>query len=173
MIKLNRTTEYGLIALRHMSRKRVVEPIGVTSAREISDQYGFPFEITAKTLQKLRDLGLIDSAQGARGGYTLRRELEEITLAEFLQLMEGPQSVVSCVGKPASAESKSAESKSESGKPCEYANRCEVMGVMNDLNSRVVRFLSGINLAELAERPQDRLSGKIVGIEGFAKALES
>src|SRR3954467_14490649 len=94
MIKLNRTTEYGLMALRHMSRKRAE----VTSAREIADTYGLPFEITAKTLQRLKDTGLIQSAQGARGGYTLQRPLGEVNLAEFLNLMEGPQSVVACAG---------------------------------------------------------------------------
>ena len=73
MIKLNRTTEYGLMALRHMSRKQASG--GVTSAREVADSYGLPFEITAKTLQRLRDTGLIQSAQGARGGYTLQRSL--------------------------------------------------------------------------------------------------
>src|SRR4051794_6763963 len=98
MIKLNKTSEYGLIALRHMSRKMASDPSSVTSAREISDQYGFPFEITAKTLQRLRDSGLIQSAHGARGGYSLQKSLYQVSLAEFLEAMEGPQSIVSCCG---------------------------------------------------------------------------
>ena len=79
MIRLNRTTEYGLMALRYISRKQ-----GCTSAREVADTYGLPFEITAKTLLRLKDLGLIQSTQGARGGYTLSRCMKEISLAEFL-----------------------------------------------------------------------------------------
>src|SRR6478609_7493907 len=96
MIKLNRTTEYGLMALRHMSRKQLTSTTEVTSAREVADSYGLPFEITAKTLQRLKDTGLIQSAQGARGGYTLARTLNDVNLAEFLRLMEGSQSVVAC-----------------------------------------------------------------------------
>jgi Rrf2 family protein len=142
MIKLNRTTEYGLMALRHMSRKHSVDPKEVTSAREIADFYGLPFEITAKTLQRLKDTGLIQSAHGARGGYTLQRSLNEVSLAEFLELMEGPQSVVACAG---SSEHKSNE--------CEYGTRCEIKLLMGDLNARVFDFLSGIQLAELAEGP--------------------
>jgi Rrf2 family protein len=137
MIKLNRTTEYGLMALRHMSRKKSE----VTSAREIADSYGLPFEITAKTLQRLRDSGLIQSAQGARGGYTLQRSLSEVSLAEFLRLMEGTQAVVACAGSATE----------ESG--CEYHGRCEIKHVMSGLNARVFSFLSGIRLAELAEDP--------------------
>ncbi len=134
MIRLNRTTEYGLIALRHMSRKQV-ESAGVTSAREIADSYGLPFEITAKTLQRLKDTGLIRSAQGARGGYTLERPLGDVSLAEFLSLMEGPQSVVAC--------------QPTLGKPCEYHVKCEIKGVMDHLNARVFNFLAGIRLDEL------------------------
>jgi Rrf2 family protein len=144
MIKLNRTTEYGLIALRHMNRKRecvsVDVPVEMTSAREIADFYGFPFEITAKTLQRLRDTGLILSIQGARGGYTLQRSLNEITLAEFLELMEGPRSIVSCAPRSRAAD--------DSGQ-CEYEPRCEIRHLMNGLNSRVFRFLAGITLDEV------------------------
>lgn len=141
MIKLNRTTEYGLMALRHMSRKNSSDPKEVTSAREIADSYGLPFEITAKTLQRLKDTGLIQSAHGARGGYTLQRSLDEVSLAEFLELMEGPQSLVFCAGGV--SDSKPGE--------CEYVNRCEIKHLMSHLNSRVFKFLSRIPLAELAQ----------------------
>src|SRR4051812_34433600 len=114
MIKLNRTTEYGLMALRHMSRKSAAHPREVTSAREIADSYGLPFEITAKTLQRLKDTGLIQSAHGAKGGYTLQRSLNEVSLAEFLELMEGPQSVVFCAGGT-----------DHNATGCEYGGRCE------------------------------------------------
>ena len=167
MIRLNRTTEYGLMALRHISRKHLLRPLEVTSAREIADSYGLPFEITAKTLQRLRDTGLIQSAQGARGGYLLLRPLAEISLAEFLNLMEGPQSMVVCASpslptldeaqtsqssNPAvSAPLSTSSSVSSAAAPCEYGKKCEIKHVMNRLNTRFVQFLSDICLAELAE----------------------
>lgn len=144
MIKMNRTTEYGLIALRHMSRKADESSAGaVTSAREVADTYGFPFEITAKTLQRLKDVGLIGSEQGARGGYALKRTLQEITLAEFLDLMEGPQAVVACT-------SLEADPKVLAKSGCEYGGRCEVKHVMTGLNERLKSFLNSIRLSELA-----------------------
>jgi Rrf2 family protein len=140
MIKLNRTTEYGLMALRHMSQKHRSDGCAeVTSAREIADFYGLPFEITAKTLQRLKDTGLIQSAHGARGGYTLQRPLQEVSLAEFLQLMEGPQAVVACATAPQPAH--------ECG--CEYKTKCGIKSPMSDLNARVLQFLSSIRLPEV------------------------
>jgi len=159
MIKLNRTTEYGLIALRHISRKRISDPQGITSAREIADYYELPFEITAKTLQKLKERGFIHSAQGARGGYTLQRELEDITLAEFLESMEGPQSVVACVpfagpGAPSPIFSKKPAIRTSSNDcECEYSGKCEIKGLMTGLNQKVFEFLAGIRLAEITVSP--------------------
>jgi Rrf2 family protein len=160
VIKLNRTTEYGLMALRHMSRKsqhslQSATSCGVTSAREIAESYGLPFEITAKTLQRLKDTGLIQSAQGARGGYTLKRSLTEINLAEFLQLMEGPQSVVACAtGDLAAPGELAVVEPPTTGCSCEYRPKCDIKSVMGDLNARVLGFLSGIRLAELVENRQ-------------------
>ncbi len=146
MIKLNRTTEYGLIALRHIGRKRESDAHAVTSAREIADTYGLPFEITAKTLQRLKERGLILSEQGARGGYLLGRSLDQVTLADFLQMMEGNQALVPCASHADAAES--IEPIKEPG--CEYSGKCEMRGVMSDLNGRVWGFLASIRLSELA-----------------------
>lgn len=150
MLKINRTTEYGLMALRHMSRKGASAE--VTSAREIADSYGIPFEITAKTLQRLKDTGLIQSAQGARGGYTLQKALSEVSLADFLRLMEGPQSVVLCSHVQEPKKSSAAEAPSTDNPcGCEYNVRCEIKDGMSSLNRRLIRMFSEIRLNEILE----------------------
>ena len=148
MIKLNRTTEYGLMALRHMSKKQLKDAHGITSAREISDTYGLPFEITAKTLLRLKDTGLIQSAQGAKGGYTLQRSLETVSLGEFLEMMEGPQTVVACAGSGDVDDSALSVPAGEAGE-CEYGTRCEIKHLMKRVNERVFGLLAEIPLAEL------------------------
>ncbi len=145
MVKLNRTTEYGLIALRYMMGKQSLGDLSVTSARELADRYELPFEITAKTLQRMKESGLIQSAHGARGGYTIARCPSKLNLAEFLELMEGPQAVVGCTNPSLHVALGGA------GNGCEYQKKCQVQGVMSDLNSRVKSFLAGILLTDLAE----------------------
>jgi Rrf2 family protein len=147
MIKLNRVTEYALISLRHMGRKHAADSRAVTSAREISDQYGLPFEITAKTLQRLRDTGLIDSAQGARGGYLLQSNLGQVSLAHFLDMMEGSQGVVACA--PADEARAAVAPSRESVCHCEYRPSCEIRTLMGGLDRRVRGFLESIMLSEL------------------------
>lgn len=138
MVKLNRTTEYALISIRHMVMKLEKNDSSMTSAREISDRYQLPFEITAKTLQRMRDTGIIQSEQGARGGYLLKRKPEDFSLAEFLELMEGPQSVVGCTN-PSTASC-----------ACEYQVHCDMQGMMKGLNDRIRSFLADIRLSEFA-----------------------
>lgn len=133
MLRLNRTTEYGIFALRHLDQKG---PDESASAREIADQFGLPFDITAKTLQRLKDSGLIASAQGSRGGYKLQRPLSQIHLAEFLDLMEGPQNVVACAD--------------EESPSCEYSGRCQIHGVLRGLNGRIKAMLSTVLLSEFS-----------------------
>jgi Rrf2 family protein len=109
----------------------------------VADFYGLPFEITAKTLLRLKDAGLIESAQGARGGYTLLRDLTSISFVQFLEIMEGPQSLVACTSL--------AEQVSEPPCHCDYEPKCEIKSVLNQLNSQVVSFLSQIRLSDLTE----------------------
>jgi Rrf2 family protein len=143
MIRLNRTTEYGLMALRYMSRKPAC-----TSAREIADTYGLPFEITAKTLLRLKDVGLIQSTQGARGGYTLQKKMRDVTLAQFLEMMEGPQFLVSCTAEIGQEQD------------CEYRPRCEIQHVLGDLNLRILKFFANIRLSELTDAHVDQVMSR-------------
>ena len=139
MLRLNRTTEYALIALRHIRQKQLTSPVEPTSAREIADTYGLPFEITAKTLQRLKEIGMIQSTQGARGGYTLSQTLATVNLAQFIESLEGSTAIVTC-----------AEDKKDG---CEYQPRCDIQHLMNGLNARVYHFLAQIHLGDFLEKP--------------------
>ncbi len=138
MVKLNRATEYGLIALRYIRNKGNGE---LTSAREISKEYNLPFEILAKTLQKLKEQGIIGSTFGTRGGYQLSKDLTKLSLLEFLQVMEGNIGVVSCVESSNQSES--------SANCCSYESSCSIRPVMSSLNTKIYDFLSRISLDEL------------------------
>lgn len=140
MLKLNRTTEYGLMALTYIRAKNHGE---LTSAREISDHFGLPFEILAKTLQRLKEQGVIASTYGTRGGYVLARNLSELNLAEFLNMMEGPVSVVACATRD----------ENEAHSACGYKGNCNITRTMTLLNSRFYDFMHRISIEELTRTP--------------------
>lgn len=142
MVKLNRTTEYGLIALTYIKSKAEGE---LTSAREIAERYSLPFEILAKTLQKLKEQEIITSTYGTRGGYVLKRDLRTVSLLEFLKIMEGPVGVVPCVNTA------KVEMTTKSSACCDYETGCSIRPTMSFLNNKVSDFLGRIFLDELTD----------------------
>lgn len=118
------------------------ETLVLTTAREISDLYHLPFEILAKTMQKMKDFGLLVSSQGSRGGYHLSAKLESATLLEFIESLEGNQSVVTCCDR-----------NYPSGSPCEYETHCDSRSraMLGHVNSLVNQTLSKILLRDLLQ----------------------
>lgn len=157
MLKLNRTTEYGLMALTYIRSKAQGE---LTSAREIADHFELPFEILAKTLQRLKEQGLISSTYGTRGGYVLSRDLATLDLAEFLTMMEGPVAVVACQSPDAPTQD------------CGYRGSCNISSTMRTLNSRFTDFLHRISVEELTRSPVEHHLAKADSNSAEAFALQ-
>ena len=80
MLTLNRKSDYALIALTHLGRFRGT----ITSAREIADAYKIPLPLLMNILKQLTREGMIASVRGARGGYRLAVEPENLTVKQVL-----------------------------------------------------------------------------------------
>ncbi len=91
MLQLSKKVEYGLIALRHMATR----PFGtVFTAKELAKEYDLPYELLAKILQKLARAGMVRSLQGVRGGYSLAKRADEMTVAEVINVIEETKPMV-------------------------------------------------------------------------------
>ncbi|MBL7030986.1 MAG: Rrf2 family transcriptional regulator [Candidatus Marinimicrobia bacterium] len=93
MLKLTRKVEYALIALRHMQTMR---PGKLTSAKEIALSHGIPLQLLAKTLQKMAKENIIEAVQGPSGGYRIASNLDQISLKDFFEKLEGPLGMMDC-----------------------------------------------------------------------------
>lgn len=91
MLQLSKKVEYGLIALRHMA----IKPMGqLFTAKELANEYGIPYELLAKVLQKLARAGAIRSLQGVRGGYALVRRPSELTVSAVIRIIDEERPMV-------------------------------------------------------------------------------
>ena len=132
MLKVNRKVEYGLVALKHMMRK----PKGqLTSVREICDNYGTPFDPVAHVLRILNAEGLVQSEQGAHGGYRLQDAAGTTSLAKLIEIIEGPMAFTECMR--------------EEDCRCTMIERCNIISPMQTLNDRLQDFLKSITLQDL------------------------
>ncbi|MFQ6607608.1 MAG: RrF2 family transcriptional regulator [Fidelibacterota bacterium] len=93
MLKFTKKTEYALIALRHL---QLTGNDVLTNAREIAEEYSIPLPLLAKILQELAKKEILRPVQGARGGYKLAVNLSDISMTDFIEMLEGPIGMVDC-----------------------------------------------------------------------------
>lgn len=59
-------------------------------AKDIAERQDIPLRYLEQIFQDLRKAGLVDSKRGPRGGYTLRKDPSELTLAAIVRALQGP-----------------------------------------------------------------------------------
>lgn len=91
---LSKSCIYGLRAVLYLASQA---QDGYVSIREISGRLGFSYAFLTKVLQGLTRAGLLCSQRGPNGGVALARPAGEITLAEIVALIDGPQLFEACV----------------------------------------------------------------------------
>ena len=97
MIKLSKKVEYGLISLLHLATSAAGSKLITT--KEIAQQYHIPSEVLGKVLQALAKSQLVESIQGVKGGYRLRKTLDSIVFGEVIEALEGPIQLTPCTCK--------------------------------------------------------------------------
>src|SRR5271167_4796084 len=75
------------------------EPVRI---RLIADEHGIPSRFLVQILLQLKGAGLVTSTRGAAGGYQLAKAPEDITLAEVMNVTEGPDEEVTTSAAPGS-----------------------------------------------------------------------
>lgn len=70
-----------------------------TDAKTISAQTGVTLRFALKILRKLVGAGIVKSFKGTQGGYEIARPLDEITLKDVIETVEGPYAISRCVGE--------------------------------------------------------------------------
>ena len=129
MLKLSKKVEYGLISMMHMDS---VQNGNLATARELSDLYNIPAELLGKVLQSLAKSQLIVSAQGAKGGYRLARELDRVTLGEVVEAVEGPMHITACQSDPAC---------------CEQYSTCNIKRPVLQVQKQLTDYMYGLPLS--------------------------
>jgi len=93
MVRFSKKIEYSLIALRYIANAKDE----IITAKEISNKYNIPYELLAKILQKLKKENILTSNQGVNGGYQISKPLNEISLSELIEKVEGKTALVECL----------------------------------------------------------------------------
>jgi FeS assembly SUF system regulator len=147
MFRLSKITDYGIVLLVNLARAADESP---RNARELAEEVDLPLPVVSKTLKALARHGLLTSQRGAKGGFLLSRDADNISVANMIEALEGPVALTECNLSVGS---------------CAHEIRCQVRDPWQVINRVVHDALNQIMLSDLARsrfdnvRPLDRLSG--------------
>ena len=103
-MKLTRAGEYAVRCVLYLASQGQGR---LVSRREVADYFDIPDKFLAKIAQQLVKAGIIEIRQGARGGYLLCRNPDNLTLLEVVEAMIGKIALNDCVADTASCKSSS------------------------------------------------------------------
>lgn len=133
MVRLSKKAEYGLIAIRHIAAKSHGD---VVTAKEIAEEYGVPYELLSKVLQKLTRSGLIVSTQGMRGGYSLAKNPNDISVSMIINAIEGTSPAI-------------AQCMTEGPHSCDVFSVCTIKSPLSKVQANIENAFSSMTLAQI------------------------
>jgi len=133
MIRLGKLTDYALVLMTHVARKPV-EQLHTSAA--LSQESRLPLPTVTKVLKKLQQGVLLTSHRGVKGGYTLARNADEISVAEIIAAMEGPLALTACSSHVPGA--------------CDLESYCLIKDNQRVINRVVGSALERVTLSDLA-----------------------
>ena len=87
-------TEYAIRGLSELAARGVAGPVMLDDLVVGTD---LPRDFLAKIFQKLVRAGILKSAKGRGGGFTLAKPQHDVTLIDIVESIEGPQLLDACV----------------------------------------------------------------------------
>ena len=135
-MKLGTKTRYSTRAMLDLALN-YDNGASMVSAREIAEHQEVSPKYLESLLAGLRSAGLVRSARGTEGGYTLARPPAEINLRQIYQVFEGTEGFVECTKDP------------------EYCNRtdgCVTQEVWAQMYDACMEILESTTLEDLARR---------------------
>ena len=86
-MRVNTTTRYALLAVGYIAQHKGE---GLILSQSISKEYKIPLEYLLKTMQQLVKANVLHSKRGPRGGYSLAKPPNKITMLQVIEAVDGP-----------------------------------------------------------------------------------
>lgn len=131
MFRLNKLADYALVVMEYIASRPEEE---LHTARSLADATHLPMPTVVKLLKKLSDRDLLVSHRGVKGGYTLPRHANAISLVEVIEAIEGPLGFTQCATRPGQ---------------CELEGICRLQNNFGVIGRVIRQTLSSINLSDL------------------------
>lgn len=86
-MKVSQRATYGIMAAIDLAMNGKEAPV---QARAIARRQAIPIRFLEQVLHSMKKAGLVESLRGAQGGYLLLKEPSALSVADILEVLEGP-----------------------------------------------------------------------------------
>ena len=93
-MRFTKAEDYGLYGVLYLAEQ---ENGRIVPLSEVSKEQDVPEKFLAKIFQSLSKAGIVKSHRGVKGGFTLARAPEDITVRELVETIQGPYFLAKCV----------------------------------------------------------------------------
>jgi FeS assembly SUF system regulator len=143
MLRVTKVADYGVLMMTQFATL----PDETHNAKDMAKRVRLPLPMASKILKILSREGLLASHRGTKGGYSLARRPEEISVAAVIKALDGPIAVTECTDA--------------AGGACDLERGCPMRTNWHRINQAIQDALEGISLTEMMqpiERPNVNLS---------------
>jgi Rrf2 family protein len=133
-MQITRSGEYGLRGLLFLAQQPAEKLILVS---EISRNQNIPETFLAKIFQRLSKAGVLRSSRGLKGGFSLGKPANKITMREVIEALEGPIALNRCLLREGE---------------CREEYVCPIHQVWEKAQERLLEILDTTTMEDLAER---------------------
>lgn len=135
-MKFSKSTELAIHGMWMLANRRP----GLLLVSEMADAQHVSQSYLAKVFQKLARKGLVRSTRGKRGGFTLAREPDKITLSEVVQAIEADEPLYECM---------------DAGRGCRSRSGCLLRDAFREAEQALYEVLKRTSLADLMQCAHD------------------
>ncbi len=132
-MRLSSLADYAVVMLSAAARHGVSARLNATL---LAEETGVPLPTAQKLMGRLAAHGLLSSARGTGGGFTLARDPAAISLADIIEAVEGPIAMTACVD--------------DQRHDCGLEGACRVKPHWGVVNQTIRGALGGVSLATLS-----------------------
>ena len=133
-MQITRQADYAVRAVLYLSQLGKDERAATS---QIAEEQQIPPSFLAKIVSQLSVAGLLQTSRGARGGVSLARTPDGISLLEVVEAIDGPILLNECVGNGA----------------CNFGEGCPMKPVWCDAQAELVKRLRTTTFDQFASVP--------------------
>jgi FeS assembly SUF system regulator len=135
VLRISKLADYGTVLMTYLAKHQA----NLHTAKTIASNTQITLPMVSKILKQLTQAGLLTSARGAQGGYSLAKTPHDINVMQIISALDGNMALTDC-------------SSSVSG--CSLELICAISHNWRLINQVVSNALTTISLAELADDKQ-------------------